>query len=297
MRRPQVDGQSRNTGVPDFVGPSTAEGPLTTVPSTFISIDLACKSERHPTGAIVLRESVDGAVLADVASPLRSLDAVMEYVCAHETRPCVVAIDAPLIIPNATGQRACERLVGQRYGARHAACHTSNRTLYPDAASVRLAHALAERGFAHGPELQQDATAVMLEVYPHAAMVALFDLPLIVKYKKGRIADRRTGVMRLQQLLRQLTTQDPPLVANDALEELLGRPVAALAGQALKDYEDSLDALICAYIAYHYWTWGGQRTEIFGDVSSGYIANPHLQPEWARGRTPKCASVPRTMSL
>jgi predicted RNase H-like nuclease len=297
VRRPKVDGQSRNTKVPDFVGPSTAEGPLTTVPSTFIGIDLAWKSEHYPTGATVLRESVDGAVLADVAPPLRSLHAVMEYVRAHETRPCVIAIDAPLIIPNATGQRACERLVGQRYGARHASCHTSNRTLYPDAASVRLAHALAERGFAHAPEHQQTTTAVMLEVYPHAAMVALYDLPQIVKYKKGRIVDRRTGVRRLQQLLGLLTIQDPPLVANDALEELLGRPVAALAGQALKDYEDSLDALICAYIAYHYWTWGGKRTEMFGDVSSGYIANPYLQLEWAQGPTPKCASVPESVPL
>jgi predicted RNase H-like nuclease len=250
--------------------------------TTFIGIDLAWKSEHNPSGAVVLREQGAGAALVDVAPPLRSVDAVLAYVRDHEAPPCVLAIDAPLVIPNVSGQRACERLVGQRYGARDASCHTSNRTLYPDAASVRLADALAGLGYVHAPVLAsaQEAPAVMLEVYPHTAMVALYDLPQIVKYKKGSVAEKRAGLEHLQQFLRLLTRQDPPLVPNDALRDLLGRSLGSLSGRALKDYEDSLDALICAYVAFHYWRWRGARTEVFGEAGSGYIANPRLQPRW-----------------
>ncbi len=48
----------------------------------------------------------------------------------HSGENTIVAIDAPSIILNETGQRACETAVGKRYGNRHASCHTSNMTLY-----------------------------------------------------------------------------------------------------------------------------------------------------------------------
>jgi predicted RNase H-like nuclease len=102
----------------------------------------------------------------------------------------------------------------------------------------------------------------------------------MVKYKKGRLAMKRSGLAQLQVLLRLLTRQDPPLVENDLLRTFLSQPVNTLGGQAMKDYEDSLDALICAYIGYHHWTWRGARTDVFGDISAGYIVNPCLQSGW-----------------
>lgn len=257
------------------------------VPATFIGIDLAWKSERNPSGAVVLRQQEDGAALIDVAAPLRSLDEVLAYVAEHEKRPSVVAVDAPLIIVNPTGQRVCERLIGKCYGARDASCHTSNRALYPEPASARFVDALAAMGYVHAVgHGSPGAAGVMMEVYPHAAMVALFDLPRIIKYKKGRVSDKRAGLRRLQQLLWLLIHHDPPLVATDSLRWLLGQPINALRGKELKNYEDSLDALMCAYVAYHYWVWGGARTEVFGDVTSGYIANPRLQVGWGRELQP-----------
>lgn len=249
--------------------------------ATFIGIDLSWKSERNPSGAVVLRGQEDGAALVDVSPPLRSIKAVLGYIEAHTEQPCVVAIDAPLVILNSSGQRTCESEVGRRYGARHASCHTSNQRLYPQAASVQLAEELAHRGYVHAPGLPspRDARAVMLEVYPHAALVALYDLPRILKYKKGRLAEKRAGLAELQRWLHRLTHHDPPILATEALSQLLDRPVEALGGQARKDYEDSLDALICAYVAFHYWVWNGLRSEVFGDVESGYILNPRLHEQ------------------
>jgi predicted RNase H-like nuclease len=45
-------------------------------------------------------------------------------------------------------------------------------------------------------------------------------------------------------------------------------------GLALKRYEDTLDALFCAYLAWHCWRWGKARNECFGDLAHGYIVVP-----------------------
>jgi predicted RNase H-like nuclease len=127
-------------------------------------VDLAWQSERNPSAAALMLGDRSGANLVEVAEPLRSIGDVLAYIRRHATSSTVIAIDAPLIIANDEGQRSCETLVGRRYGARHASCHTSNRTLYPNAASTRLAAALEADGFVHAPGvLQAPAQRIMLE--------------------------------------------------------------------------------------------------------------------------------------
>ena len=91
---------------------------------------------------------------------------------------------------------------------------------------------------------------VILEVYPHPALLELFCLPRIIRYKKGNVARRRSGQREVQQRLNELSLLAPPL---ESTPDTFGIP---LRGAALKSYEDGLDAIICAYIAYHYWFWG-----------------------------------------
>ena len=147
----------------------------------FIGIDLAWKSERNPTGAVCLRGDRTGAELVAVAPPLWSTTSVLEFVRTHTAEESVVAVDAPLIITNVSGQRPCETLVGKRYGARDASCHTSNLTLYPAAASVALAKLIEAEGYVHPNATTRFPLRVIAEVFPHAGMVALFDLPKIIK--------------------------------------------------------------------------------------------------------------------
>jgi predicted RNase H-like nuclease len=73
-----------------------------------------------------------------------------------------------------------------------------------------------------------------------------------------------------------LRAANPPLHSSDVLSMLLERDPAQLKGEKRKNLEDSLDAVVCAYIAFHYWYWEAERTEMFGTVASGYIANPKL---------------------
>ena len=111
-------------------------------------------------------------------------------------------------------------------------------------------------------------------VYPHAALVQQFGLSKIIKYKKGTVASKREGLQQLQRKVAEFMDAEPPLLSTSMLRAFISADVRGLPGQRLKDYEDAIDALICAYLGYYYWKWGVARTEVFGDVDTGYIVNP-----------------------
>jgi hypothetical protein len=69
-------------------------------------------------------------------------------------------------------------------------------------------------------------------------------------------------------------TSSRGLIENRAPEDLLSCDVDRVKGLALKRYEDTLDALFCAYLAWHCWRWGKARNECFGDLAHGYIVVP-----------------------
>lgn len=223
------------------------------------------------------------ARLVDVNASLASCSAVLDYVNEHATASTFVAIDAPLIINNQKGQRRCETLISKRYAGRHGSCHSSNLSQYLQATSVHLAAQLISRGFRHAPDLAHpENQRVMLEVYPHPALLELFRLPRIIKYKKGKVAGRRSGQRELQQQLSKLSLFAPPLECTPKLSEFLATDTSSLRGTALKANEDALDAIVCAYIAYYYWFWGPCGAHLFGNVDSGYIVVPILSTLSAR---------------
>jgi hypothetical protein len=119
----------------------------------------------------------------------------------------------------------------------------------------------------------------MIEVYPHPAMVSLFGLSFTLKYKakRGRtVHDRRQAFAALTSHLEKLTMSNPPLsVATTARwEELRDALVVAHSNGQLDLVEDELDAYMCAYIGFYYWTHGASRCRVVGDVDSGYIITP-----------------------
>jgi predicted RNase H-like nuclease len=246
------------------------------VKTTFIGIDLAWKSARNPTGAAVLNGDRLGARL-EVSSTLSPEASVADFISANATANTVVAIDAPLVIVNETGQRACETAIGKKYGSREASCHTSNLKLYHDASSIALTAALLAQGFTHvDPARTKQSGRIVAEVYPHAAMVALWDLPKTIKYKRGALGAKRVGLSMLRSHLTTLGKTEPPLLRSGVLQEVLSTDLNELVGQSLKNHEDRLDAMFCAYLAYYFWYWGWERNEIFGNTTSGYILNPKL---------------------
>ena len=182
----------------------------------------------------------------------------------------VVGVDAPLVIRNRTGIREAERELNRDFRRFHAGCHAANLGRPFAANVIEFSRRLAALGFAHGAEMTaRQEGRFQIEVHPHAATVNLFDLPLIVKYKRGRRAERAKGLRRLRKLmLSRLPLLNPPLSFR--------LPAIPVTGN-LKSVEDQIDAVLCACIAAHWWFWATQRNCVYGSVGEGYIVVPDRQ--------------------
>lgn len=245
--------------------------------TTYIGVDLAWKSEKNNTGIVVLCGDAYSASIFDVSEPIFGVASVVKHVLNFASKRTIVAVDAPLIIVNQVGQRSCEKAVGNRYGDRDASCHSSNLQAYPDASSMRFASALREAGFQHGIEANAtNAERTLIEVYPHAGMVALLDLPKILKYKKGTLKAKRFGLQSLCDHICRLNGATPALEKNPKFDQLVYGNVDAMRGREMKRHEDSLDALFAAYLALYLDAKGFEGCEIFGSLEEGYIVNPRL---------------------
>ncbi len=181
----------------------------------------------------------------------------------------VVAVDAPTIIRNATGQRPGERLLNAEFRKYGLGCHPANLGRPFAAKTNAFAAALEGMGFAQAPRIEARCEGRhQIEVFPHAAIVRLFGLDYRLKYKKGTVGERVVQLRRLRGFLFDLERADPPCLVEDMLPEVPDD------GAARKGVEDRLDAVICAYTAAHYWWWGMDRNRVFGDGGSGFLVVP-----------------------
>ncbi len=231
-------------------------------------VDLAWQSEKNPSaiaygvlnGTALTVTGVDPAVygIDDVLNQLTSIVGLQG-----------IAIDAPLIINNASGQRVCETGIGKEYGSRHASCHTSNTKLYPDAKSVYLSNKLKEKGFSH-----LEGEHWQIECYPHPAIIEIFGLKERLKYKKGKVAEKKEGQKHLANLIRALKGSSSLSMVMDerGMKYLDDAHIDSLVGQGLKSNEDALDSIVCVYIAGLYAA--KSEGQVFGDANDGYIWVP-----------------------
>ncbi len=249
----------------------------------FIGLDLAW-SMRNATGAAVIEgEAMAGRLIA--TQLLSNDDSVIQFVQMYAgTEPAIIAVDAPLIVPNITGRRPAEAAIGAVFARFQAGAHPANRQRLASNGVVRgeaLVARLEALGFVHRADVEPHAPArQVLEVFPHPAMIALFNLDRTVKYKAkaGRSNEQRLAeFMRYQSLLRSLETHEPALHSGDTL---LHQDISTLTKARLKDYEDVLDGLMCAYIAHYLWHWGMTRARVFGTFEQGYITTPIPQTMW-----------------
>lgn len=186
----------------------------------------------------------------------------------------VVAVDAPTLISNQTGMRVCDRLAHQYFGKYHAGCYPANLGRPFAERTLEVGRRLEDLGFIHQPQSSSKPTGrYQLEVFPHAAMLHLFQLDRILKYKKGRLAERRVELVRLRDLIAEVF---PALTPSFSDPELLTAVAPSIPhkGKEMKAVEDQLDSLICAYAAVHWWYWGMEKNWVLGDRTTGYIMVP-----------------------
>jgi predicted RNase H-like nuclease len=182
-----------------------------------------------------------------------------------EAKEVFITIDAPIICPNRTGTRPVDRLTHTMFHREHAACHPANYTKCPR--PVRIRRQLEILGMEAGWRINRGSKTVA-EVYPHPAMVRLFKLPRIVKYKKGTVENRKNEFKRLQRLLKKCIRDHFPYLQLDKISHSLLNKTWS------KPIEDQTDALFCALLGLWHWRYRGRRSEVIGNVETGFILLP-----------------------
>ncbi len=255
---------------------SPRPGPGGTRP-TVVGLDLAWGA-RARTGIAIVDASGRLVQTAGAVSDAEIDELVGPWIAG----PCLVAIDAPLVVRNATGRRPCEAALSRAFAPQHAGTYPSNTSLPAFADGGRAA------GFARRHGLDPDATKPLagpgetgqrraIEAFPHSATVALFHLPYVLAYKarQGRsLESRRAELRRLVDLLATLEhrTPGPSLTPPDGyFAEVRSAIADAPTGAALRRLEDPLDAVVCAYVGMLFLA--GQAC-VVGDGETGAIVTP-----------------------
>ncbi|MEH1943813.1 MAG: DUF429 domain-containing protein [Nostoc sp.] len=239
----------------------------------FIGIDLGWRSQ--PSGLCCLEWIDEQLQLLDLDRKEAIAD-ILTWIdrSVQPDESAIIAVDAPTLIPNATGSRLPDKLSHKYFGKYHAGCYPANQNLAFADRTVNFGLELESRGFAHAPTIEpQKLSRYQIEVFPHPAIVNLFNLERILKYKKGRLNERRLELIKLQNyLLDILPSFSPPLRPLRLCGSFI--PEIPTTGAALKATEDKLDSLICAYVAAYWWYWGEERNLVLGDRTTGYIIIP-----------------------
>ncbi|MBW3016758.1 DUF429 domain-containing protein [Candidatus Woesearchaeota archaeon] len=244
----------------------------------FVGIDLAW-SPKNSTAVSVIDANKRKGSIVQYRTGLGSNKDITDYVCeAVGSENAWVAIDAPLLVPNMHGYRVADRITTDLFRKYEAGTHPANRTHLKKYGGLRgedIAKDFERLGFSHNPYAEPKTESnVVFEVYPHPAIVVLFNLEKTLKYKPRQNRDysfRWNEFKKYQNHLSSLAAAKPALEIPAAI---LGQEMKKLKGKALKQYEDLLDSIMCSYIAFYYWQWGMEKCSVLGDMKNGYILTP-----------------------
>ena len=187
-------------------------------------------------------------------------------------------VDAPLIVNNESGQRLCEKQVGQRYGRWRVSANSTNRQS-PRLAGVDLMERLSALGWSYADGTRGPPTLpgrFISECYPYTTIVGACELGYGTerprykrKPKRMRIAEYRpVRAAACDELIRRvanLKRADPPMDLKSHPEtRRLVTENSPAADKAYKHREDLLDAAIYAWTAAFWLRWGTTRCQVLG---------------------------------
>ena len=245
--------------------------------NTYFGVDLAWGSGTattlaNETGLVQL--AGDGGVLC--AGWERGVDAVVEWIIERPAPGDVIAIDAPLVVRNLTGQRLCERETSSRYVYPWKVAANSSNLAKTDLAGVILRERLEAHGIRYTDGLAPHDPSVteMFECYPYTTIVGTEELAYDVRPQYKRPARRMPAAQRpahraaeCDELLRRmalLASASVPidLASHPVTRSLLETP-SPLNGREYKHREDLIDAALAAWTA-ALWARAPSRVQALG---------------------------------
>ena len=240
----------------------------------FIGVDLGWTSGASGVCCLVGQNKLEILEIDTILELYFILDRLDEWVSPQA--PAIIAVDAPTIINNQKGMRIADKLTHKYFGRYHGGCYPANLNLAFSDRTVGFSDSLTARNFQHAPKITaKQLGRYQIEVFPHPATINLFGLNKILKYKKGRIAERQAELNKLRDYIVNILPNLEPALDTASLDLIPIIP-DKITGKELKAIEDKLDSLICAYVAAYWWYWGKARNMVLGDRDNGYIVVPLL---------------------
>ena len=221
----------------------------------FIGIDLAW-GEKNPSGFSVVTSSGNKLKIVDTQL-LYSIDDIVTQIQKYCEGEVYIGIDAPLVVPNQTGNRTIEKEFNRDFSKYKISMLPVNKTLLtkysPNIRSVELFDRLSKLNF------KRDfmAAKVVFEVYPHSTISTLFNDNKILPYKRKR--GRNTEFIKEQMFIYQ-----GYLKKEFFVHKVLKEDVSLLKGKSLKNYEDILDSLTCVLSIYYSKMFGTKTYQLDG---------------------------------
>ena len=181
----------------------------------------------------------------------------------------LVAIDMPVATVPITGRRTADNVISSSFGGRGCSTHTPSADR-PGSLGCSLSAAFAAAGFSIATSSTKAGESHrLLEVYPHPALLALLGRPYRVPYKVTKVRryfPSSSAEQRVASLLAEFHAIRGALEVSFGRVELpLPEPAHVKSPRLLKPYEDTLDALVCAWVAVCY---AQESALAFGDETA-----------------------------
>lgn len=214
----------------------------------FIGIDLAW-GEKNLSGFCALELSTSQITSKHKLKILdlkliKSIDEIVQEIDKYKERQVYVGVDAPLVIPNKTGNRDIEKDFNKDFSKYKISMLPANRNLLtkysPKIRSEELYKELETKGF----KRDYASDKVIFEVYTHSTIAMLWNDHKILPYKRKK--GRDTTFIK-----EQLGIYKKYLKKSISSHNIFKEDISLFKGQKIKNYEDKLDAITCAYSIYH----------------------------------------------
>jgi len=174
------------------------------------------------------------------------LEAAGELTDAQVT---LVVADIPLARGPILGRRCADREVSKAYGGQGCATHSPSPKR-PGLLSEQLRDGFQERGFHLAASTDALASRYLIETYPHPALLSLMNVDYRVPYKVTKTAkyspneDQPRRMKKLLDILRGIRGELSDKIAGIGCVV----PETAETFSDLKQTEDKIDALVCAWV-------------------------------------------------
>lgn len=210
--------------------------------SVYIGVDLAW-GDKNISGFCVLTPYKKSLKIIDIKL-LKSIDDIVQEIQKYQDYKVYIGLDAPLLVPNEDGNRECEKNFNRDFAKYKISMLPVNRKLLTKYNSNIRSQELYKRLQEDGFKRDYNSNKVIFEVYPHSTIAMLFNNHQILPYKRKK--GRNTEFIR-----EQLRIYKKYLAKVVFPHAILKSDVELLKGQGLKNFEDMLDAITCAYAIYY----------------------------------------------